>query len=59
MPVDLAFGADGAIFVAERRGTVRVIRGGTLLRDAAVDVSGEVTLPHGGLLAIALDPKFD
>ena len=32
---------------------------GTLLRDPAVDVSGEVTLPYGGLLAIALDPKFD
>ena len=59
LPSDIAFGPDGAIFVAERRGTVRVIRDGTLLRDPAVDVSGEVTLPYGGLLAIALDQKFD
>lgn len=59
VPSDIAFGADGAIFVAERGGTVRTIRQGALLPDPALDLSGEVRLPQGGLLAIALDPKFD
>ena len=30
-----------------------------LVEDAALDLSREITLPEGGLLAIALDPKFD
>jgi len=58
LPSDLAFATDGSIFVAERGGTVRIIRNGELLERAALDVSREVTLPAGGLLAIALDPKF-
>ena len=45
-------------YIAERGGIVRVIRNGTLLRDPALDVSAEIAMPHGGLLAIALDPKF-
>ncbi len=59
LPSDLAFSADGSIFVAERGGTVRVIRSGAVVEDAALDLSGEVALPEGGLLAIALDPKFE
>lgn len=59
IPSDIAFSPDGAILVAERGGTVRVVRNGVLGRDPALDVSAEVSLPHGGLLAIALDPKFD
>ncbi len=59
LPSDLAFSSDGSIFVAERGGTVRIIRNGVLVEDAALDLSREITLPEGGLLAIALDPKFD
>ncbi len=57
-PSDIAFGHDGAIFIAERGGIVRVVRDATLLRDPAVDVSDEIALPNGGLLAVALDHKF-
>jgi aldose sugar dehydrogenase len=57
-PSDIAFSPDGAIFIAERGGIVRVIRDGTLLRDPAFDVSDEIAMPHGGLLAVALDSRF-
>jgi glucose/arabinose dehydrogenase len=57
-PSDLAFGADGTIFVAERRGTVRAIKSGILVPGPALDLSGDVELPHGGLLAVTLDPNF-
>lgn len=59
LPSDLAFAADGAIFVAERGGVVRLIRDGALVETPALDLSRDFTRPEGGLLAIALDPKFD
>ena len=58
-PVDLAFGLDSAMFVAERAGTVRVVRDGQLAPTPALDISAEVTLPDGGLLGLAVDPKFE
>lgn len=58
MPSDMAFAADGTIFIAERGGTVRTVQQGTLAPDPALDVSVDVALPNGGLLAIALDPDF-
>ena len=58
MPSDLAFSPDGSIFVAERPGTVRRVQDGSLVGEPALDISRELTLPAGGLLAIALDPKF-
>jgi glucose/arabinose dehydrogenase len=57
-PSDLAFGPDGVVFVAERSGRVHAVRNGVVSRDAALDLSSEIALPAGGLLAIALDPKF-
>jgi glucose/arabinose dehydrogenase len=57
-PADIAFSPDGAIFVAERGGTVRAIRDGVLASEPVLDVSIDVVLPDGGLLAIALDPQF-
>jgi glucose/arabinose dehydrogenase len=59
LPSDLAFAPDGSMLVAERGGTVRVIRNGSLAEDPALDLSREIDLPAGGLLAIALDPRFD
>lgn len=59
MPSDMACAPDGTIFIAERGGTVRTVRHGTLAPDPALDVSADVALPNGGLLAIALDPDFD
>ena len=58
-PSDIAFGRTGAIFVAERGGAVRVVRDGALIAEPALDLSGEITPPHGGLLGISLDPKFE
>ena len=57
-PSDIAFTPDKGILVAERSGVVRLIRDGELMPEPALDVSSEVTLPVGGLLAIALDPQF-
>ena len=59
LPSDLAFAPDGAIFVAERGGVVRLIKDGDLVDTPALDLSREITNPEGGLLAIALDAKFD
>jgi glucose/arabinose dehydrogenase len=59
LPSDLAFAADGSIFVAERGGAVRLVRDGVLVETPALDLSLEMTRPEGGLLAIALDPRFD
>jgi glucose/arabinose dehydrogenase len=58
LPSDMAFTPDGTIYVAERGGAIRVISGRELLPEPAVDLSGEVWLPEGGLLAIAVDPGF-
>jgi glucose/arabinose dehydrogenase len=38
---------------------VRVVKDRALAPAAALDLSDEITLPHGGLLAISLDPKFE
>ena len=57
IPTDLAFLPDGSILVAERGGTVREIRDGELSAQPALDVSGDVWLPEGGLLAMAVDPN--
>jgi aldose sugar dehydrogenase len=59
LPSDLAFTSDGTILVAERGGTVRLIRNGLVTDEVALDLSSEVVLPEGGLLAMALDPDFD
>lgn len=58
LPSDIAFAADGSIFVAERGGMVRLIRDGVLVEEPALDLSREITRQEGGLLAIALDRKF-
>ncbi len=59
LPSDLVFPPDGSILIAERGGTVRAVRDGRLAVGAALDVSADVQLPAGGLLALAIDPKFD
>ena len=42
LPSDIAFGADGEIFVAERGGVVRLIRGGVVVETPALDLSQEI-----------------
>jgi hypothetical protein len=57
-PSDIAFAADGRIFVAERGGRIRVVRDGRLLSEPAISLADAMG-PNGQLLAIALDPAFD
>jgi glucose/arabinose dehydrogenase len=58
-PVAMAFTPDGRILVAEKRGVVRVVRGGIKLPAPMWDGQREV-LNSGdrGLLGIAVDPEF-
>jgi glucose/arabinose dehydrogenase len=58
-PTDLAFAADGRIFIAERAGRVRIVRDGRLLPSPAATLRDALTADRNGLLAIALDPDFD
>ena len=52
-PTDLAFAPDGRLLVAERAGSIRIVRGDRLLDEPAL------TLGSGSqLLAIAIDPDF-
>jgi glucose/arabinose dehydrogenase len=57
VPWDLAFARDGRVFISERPGRIRVLRGGQ------VDPTPWATLPvaavgEGGLLGLALHPRF-
>jgi glucose/arabinose dehydrogenase len=58
-PTDLAFAADGRIFIAERAGRVRIVRDGRLLPSPAATLRDVLATDRSGLLAIALDPDFD
>ena len=67
---DLAFAPDGRLFVAERSGRIRVVRGGRLLAAPALDlrsgrerdqvrVAARDRDEHGSAVrALALDPQF-
>jgi glucose/arabinose dehydrogenase len=57
-PSDIAFNSNGTIYIAERAGIIRVVKNGTVQREPALNLSAEVASPQGGLLGIALDPKF-
>ncbi|MCI0630162.1 MAG: PQQ-dependent sugar dehydrogenase [Phycisphaerales bacterium] len=57
-PVGMAFTPDGRLFVAEQRGTVKVIQNGTVI-STFIHIKGEVGLAEDrGLLGIALHPNF-
>jgi glucose/arabinose dehydrogenase len=58
-PTDLAFAPDGRIFVAERAGRVRVVRDGRLQAEPALTLDDLSTAGEGGLLGLALDPRFE
>jgi glucose/arabinose dehydrogenase len=58
LPSDIAFAPDGSVFIAERGGTIRVMRDGVLADTPALDLSPDIGRAGGGLLAIALDPAF-
>jgi glucose/arabinose dehydrogenase len=56
-PTALAFAAGGTLFVAERAGRVRILRGGRL-RPVPALVLDDVAA-DGGLLTLAVDPQFE
>src|SRR4051812_36044625 len=54
-----AFAPDGALFIAEKAGIVRVLRNGALLPTPFIDISAEVNnTSDRGLLGIAVHPGF-
>src|SRR5262245_65634228 len=58
-PVGIAFAGDGRMFVAEQRGIVWVVQGGSVLPDPFIDLVQEVNGQWDrGLLGVALDPAF-
>jgi hypothetical protein len=58
-PADIAFVPDGRILIAERAGSVRVIRDGQLQAQPALTLDDVTTQGEGGLLSLAPDPSFD
>ena len=59
MPTDLAAAPDGRLFVAERDGRIRVVSDGDVRAASAVTLSDIDAGGQNGLLALALDPRFD
>ena len=59
VPVAIDFAADGTMFVAEKRGVVRVFRDGELLPTPFIDISEDVNdrFEHG-MLGLAVHPSF-
>jgi glucose/arabinose dehydrogenase len=59
VPVAIDFAADGTMFIAEKRGVVRVVRNGELLPTPFIDISDDVNdrFEHG-MLGLALHPSF-
>jgi glucose/arabinose dehydrogenase len=57
-PTDFAVAPDGRIFIAERRGAVRVVRDGKLLGEPFIQLAVNA-FHERGLLAIALSPSFE
>ncbi|MFT9848333.1 PQQ-dependent sugar dehydrogenase [Aneurinibacillus sp. REN35] len=59
VPWALALAPDGRMFFTERPGTLRVIREGVLLTEPVLSLPPPfVEQGEGGLLGLALDPKF-
>ncbi len=55
----MAFAPDGRLFVAEQRGTLRIVENGRLLETPFLDISGRVDSDgERGLLGVAFDPDF-
>jgi glucose/arabinose dehydrogenase len=58
-PTTMAFAPDGRLFVTEQRGTLRIIKGGRLLRTPFLNISSKVdSRGERGLLGVAFDPNF-
>jgi aldose sugar dehydrogenase len=58
IPWALAFASDGRLFVTERPGRIRLVAGGRLQRKPIAELP-VVQRGEGGLMGLALDPRFD
>lgn len=54
----MTFAPDGRIFVAEKKGVVKVIRNGVLLPTPLISLSDVNNYGDRGLIGIAVDPQF-
>jgi glucose/arabinose dehydrogenase len=58
-PTAMEFAPDGRLFVAEKGGTLRVIKDGQLLEEPFLDISRKTSTAGGhGLLGVTFDPDF-
>jgi glucose/arabinose dehydrogenase/chitodextrinase len=58
--VGMAWANDGAMFIFQKNGLVRIFRNGSLLSTPFIDLRGRVnTYDDRGMLGLALDPDFD
>ncbi|MGB2696094.1 MAG: PQQ-dependent sugar dehydrogenase [Dehalococcoidia bacterium] len=57
-PTAFAFAPDGRIFIAGKRGDVRIARDGVLLPTPFIQLAAD-TFAQRGLLGLALDPNFE
>jgi glucose/arabinose dehydrogenase len=58
-PTAMEFAPDGRLFVAEKGGTLRVIKDGQLLEEPFIDISRKTSTAGGhGLLGVTFDPDF-
>ncbi|RJQ36308.1 PKD domain-containing protein, partial [Candidatus Parcubacteria bacterium] len=58
LPTAMAFAPDGRIFIAQKGGTVRVVKDGVLLPDPVITLTDINTFGDRGLIGIATDPNF-
>lgn len=56
-PTSMEFSPDGRVFVAEKAGRLRVVRGGALLPAPFLSLAVD-TFSERGLVGVALDPRF-
>jgi glucose/arabinose dehydrogenase len=57
-PTAMAFAPDGRIFIAEKGGSVRVVKNGLLLPDPVITLSDINSFGDRGLIGLAVDPQF-
>ena len=58
-PISIAFTPDGTMLIGAEAGVVRVYAGGSLLPQAALDISAKVCSDQErGLMSVAVDPAF-
>ncbi len=58
LPTSMAFSNDGRIFVAEKGGTVRVVKNGVLLPTPVITLTDINSFGDRGLIGMATDPNF-